>query len=227
MNGDLEGAIACLKQAIALDPKKAVTHYDLGLALHDKHDLDGAITCYRQAIVLNPKYAEAHCNIGHILRRQGHFHEALTYMKRGHELGVKQRNWRYPSAQWVRDAERLVALEGKLPAVLRGEAKPDNPAETVSLASMCLTYKKRYIAAARLYADAFAVEPKLADDLNAVHRYNAACSAALAAAGQGKDARMLPDKVVVMFRRWALNWLRDDLPPTPSSPRGAILRQSR
>ncbi len=48
-------------------------------------------------------------------------------------------------------------------------------------------------------------------DLNKQHRYNAACSAALAAAGQGEDARLLPDKVVVMFRRWALGWLRDDL----------------
>jgi hypothetical protein len=40
---------------------------------------------------------------------------------------------------------------------------------------------------------------------------NAACSAALAAAGQGEDARLLPDKAVTMFRRWALDWLRADL----------------
>jgi hypothetical protein len=33
----------------------------------------------------------------------------------------------------------------------------------------------------------------------------------LAAAGQGEDARRLPDKVAVMFRRWALDWLRDNL----------------
>jgi hypothetical protein len=33
----------------------------------------------------------------------------------------------------------------------------------------------------------------------------------LAAAGEGEDARRLPDKVVDMFRHWALGWLRDDL----------------
>jgi hypothetical protein len=57
----------------------------------------------------------------------------------------------------------------------------------------------------------FAAEPKLATDLNQQHRYNAACSAALAAAGQGEDTRRLPDKDVCMFRRWALDWLRADL----------------
>jgi serine/threonine-protein kinase len=76
---------------------------------------------------------------------------------------------------------------------------------------MCQQHKKRHVAAARLYADAFADEPRLASDLNQQHRYDAACSAALAAAGQGEDARPLPDKVVAMFRRWALRWLRDDL----------------
>src|SRR5262249_51231797 len=42
-------------------------------------------------------------------------------------------------------------------------------------------------------------------------RYNAACSAVLAAAGQADDARQLPDKVVVLLRRQALGWLRADL----------------
>ena len=105
----------------------------------------------------------------------------------------------------------MVELEKRLPAILQGESSPANGGDAVALASMCQQYKKRYVAAARLYADAFTAEPKLAADLNHQHRYNAACSTALAAAGQGEDARLLPDKVVVMFRRWALGWLRDDL----------------
>jgi hypothetical protein len=43
------------------------------------------------------------------------------------------------------------------------------------------------------------------------HRYNAACSAALAAAGKREDAQHLPDKVRLMLRRQALGWLRADL----------------
>ncbi len=99
----------------------------------------------------------------------------------------------------------------KLPAILQGEASPANADEAVTVAQMC-QYKKRFAAVSRLYADAFTAEPKLAGDLNQHYRYYATCSAALAVAGQGKDARLLPDKVVTMFRRWALGWLRDHLP---------------
>jgi hypothetical protein len=80
----------------------------------------------------------------------------------------------------------------------------------LSLAGLC-TLKKRHAAAARFYADAFTDEPKLAADLRQQYRYNAACSAALAATGRGEDAKNLPDKVVIMFRRQALAWLRADL----------------
>src|SRR5262249_11160773 len=61
------------------------------------------------------------------------------------------------------------------------------------------------------YAGAFTAEPRLAADFREEHRYNAACGAALAAAGQAEDAWRLPDKVVVMLRRQALAWMRDDL----------------
>ena len=61
-------------------------------------------------------------------------------------------------------------------------------AERIELASFCRWYKRLYAAAACFYADAFANDPNLAADLRQQHRYNAACSAALAAAGQGEDA---------------------------------------
>jgi hypothetical protein len=111
----------------------------------------------------------------------------------------------------VRDAERLVALDRKLSAVLKGQGQPADAAERLAFAQLCQQYKKLPRAAARFYADAFAAEPKLAADLNAQHRYHAARSAALASTGQGEDARLLPDKVVAMLRRWALGWLRADL----------------
>jgi serine/threonine-protein kinase len=209
--GDLDGAIACYQKALGLDPKNAKAHYNLGNALKDKGDLEGAIACYQKALELDPKLAEAHCNLGHVLRRQGRFAEAVASLRRGHELGSKRPGWPYPSAQWVRDAERLLALDQKLPALLQGATSPANPGEALTLAQMCQEHKRRHVAAARLYADAFTAEPKLAADLNQQHRYNAACSAALAAAGQGEDARLLPDKMVTMFRGWALSWLRADL----------------
>jgi hypothetical protein len=56
-----------------------------------------------------------------------------------------------------------------------------------------------------MYADAFAANPKLADDMNAWNRYNAACCAALA------TTEKLDDKERVRWRKQALAWLKDDL----------------
>jgi Flp pilus assembly protein TadD len=209
---DLDGAIACYKRSLELDPEDATAHYNLGIALHAKGDLDGAIACYKKALDLDPKFAEAHCNLGDVLRQQGRFAEAVASLRRGHELGSKRSGWRYPSAQWVRDAERMLVLDKKLPAILTGEATPANPAEAVVLASMCqLPYQKRYAASNRLYADAFAAQPELADDLKAAYRYNAACAASLAAAGQGQNPDKLNDKGRARLRRQVLDWLRADL----------------
>jgi hypothetical protein len=51
----------------------------------------------------------------------------------------------------------------------------------------------------------------LADDLRSGHRYNAACAAALAAAGQGQDAKALAVEEWVWLQQQALDWLRADL----------------
>jgi hypothetical protein len=70
---------------------------------------------------------------------------------------------------------------------------------------------RRYLSAARLYTDAFAAQPTLADDLKAGSRYAAASAAALAAAGQGRDAPNPDDKERARLRKQALGWLQADL----------------
>jgi serine/threonine-protein kinase len=207
---DYDGAIAEFKKAITLDPKHTEAHYNLGNALGRKGDRDGAVAQYRQAIALKPDYAEAYCNLGRVLTARGRLAEALACYRRGHELGTKQPAWRYPSAQWVRRAERLVALEARLPAVLEGKASPKDNDERLGMIEVC-QLQKRYHAAARLYAEAFAADPKLAEDRKAARRYNAACAAAWAAAGQGQDAAQLKDWARARWRQQALDWLRADL----------------
>jgi tetratricopeptide (TPR) repeat protein len=208
--GKLDEAIRHYEEALRLGPPDAPTHYILGNALKAKGKLGEAADHYREALRLDPKYAQAHCNLGYVLKRQGRFEEALAAYKRGHELGAKRPGWRNPSGQWVRDAERLVELDRKLPAVLQGQARPAGAAEQLGLADLC-TIKKWYAASARFYAGAFAADPKLADDLPASHRYHATCCAALAAAGQGTDAPKPDDKERARLRERALGWLRADL----------------
>jgi eukaryotic-like serine/threonine-protein kinase len=214
LNGQtkLADAEAACRKAIALKPDLAEAYYNLGISLNRQRKYVDAEAAYRKAIEIKPDFAEAHCNLGAVLQRCGRFIESLTVFRRGYELGSKRSDWRYPSLQWVRTAERFVELEDKLPRVFQGEIDPSNAGEAITLAWMCRQpYKKLYAASARLYADAFALDPKLAADLIQHHRYYAACSAVLAAAGQNEDARLVPDEVAAMFRRWALGWLRDHL----------------
>src|SRR5262249_6257908 len=90
--------------------------------------------------------------------------------------------------------DHLLNLEKKLAAVLKGDMQPRDAGERLGLASLCQIYKKRPGAAARFYAEAFAADPKLADDLRTGARYYAACAAALAGCGRGKDAKSLDEK---------------------------------
>jgi tetratricopeptide (TPR) repeat protein/tRNA A-37 threonylcarbamoyl transferase component Bud32 len=209
--GDLEGAIREFRKAVTLDPKHVLAHTNLGAALRAKGDVDGGIVEYRKALEIDPDFPEARCNLGHALRDQGRFSEALDELRRGHALGIKRPGWRHRSEDWVRACERLIELDNKLPAVRNGTAEPAGPAECLEFAQLCRRYKRLHAAAARFYTDAFAAEARLTGDLRLQHRYNAACSAALAAVGQGEDAKDLPDKAVAMLRQQALGWLRDDL----------------
>jgi tetratricopeptide (TPR) repeat protein/predicted Ser/Thr protein kinase len=207
--GDVQGAIACFTKALEPDPKDAKVHTDLGKALADKGDLAGAIAAFQEALRLKKDFPEAHCNLGLALLRQGRFTDALAALKQGHQLGSKNPRWLYPSAKWVQNCERLIALDGRLKAVLKQEEKV-TPAEGLEFARLC-HYKRLYTASARFYQEAFTAQPKWAQDLQRGYRYNAACMAALAGCGKGTDAAKLDAKERARWRQQALDWLRADL----------------
>jgi cytochrome c553 len=62
-----------------------------------------------------------------------------------------------------------------------------------------------------MYANAFAANAKLANDLKAQHRYIAAYHAALAGCGHGKDANQSDAKERTRLRQQARDWLWADL----------------
>jgi tetratricopeptide (TPR) repeat protein/tRNA A-37 threonylcarbamoyl transferase component Bud32 len=205
-----EEVIAEYREALRLKPEYVDARYNLGIVLAADGRLDEAIAEYREALLLAPNYAQAHCNLGRVLQRQGKFREALEALRKGHALGSKQRSWPYPSDQWVRHVEREVELEDRLPAILRGERKPLDPDEACALAELC-SGKQLYGASARFWRDAFQAQPALAENLRAAHRYNAACNAALAGCGKGRDDPHLDDTERARWRAQALNWLRAEL----------------
>jgi serine/threonine-protein kinase len=209
--GKLDPALAAFRKAMALNPTDADMLYPCGTALLNSNRLDEAIEALSRVVALRPDFAEAQCNLGHGLVRKGQFVEGRAALQRGHELGMKKPGWKYPSEQWVRNADKLIQLDDRLTTVLEGKVKPADAAEQLALAALCRQYKGLYSTAARFFAAAFAEQPQLADDLKAGHRYQAAGVAALAGCGRGKDTAKLDDQERARLRQQALDWLRADL----------------
>jgi serine/threonine-protein kinase len=210
VKGLVDEAIAEGRKAIDLDPKLAEAHTTLAAALHDKGRLDEAIAEYQMAIDLDPKDAPARGAMGQALLQKGRFAAARDATCGALNLLPQRDPLRGLATYQLQACERLVALDNKLPAILKGDAQPADNQERLQLADMCVQFKKRYAPAVRFFTDAFAADPKLADDLNAQHRYNAACAAARAGTGQGNDAN-IDSKERTRLRKQALTWLRADL----------------
>src|SRR5262249_47388576 len=148
-------------------------------------------------------------NLGAALHGQGKFEEARKAFRRAAALYPDGSLLRQQSQQAIQEVERLIELDALLADVLAGKAQPASPPERLRLAALARQpYRACYATAAALYADAFAAQPRLA---TAPHRYDAACAAALAGTGQGKDAAKLGGSQRLALRRQALTWLRADL----------------
>jgi tetratricopeptide (TPR) repeat protein len=217
---EYDAAIAQFKQAIRLDPKYAQPHDGLGRVLADKKAYDAAIAEYQEAIRLDRTMGAAYANLGLVYRQLGRFSESVSAW--GEAAKLMPKHGRIQDE--LRLSTQLLALDQQLAAIRQGSAKPKAPADAVGLAYFAVQeFKKEYGLAVRLFAEAFAADAKLM----AANRYSAACAACLAAAGKGKDAAKLDDKVRADLRHKALAWLRDDVQAGTQSwadnPRSAAL----
>jgi Flp pilus assembly protein TadD len=75
--GKSDGAIAHFRASLALKPRSAAAHYNLGTALTVPRRLDEAAAEYREALRLDSGYANAHNNLGNVLLAQRRFDEAI------------------------------------------------------------------------------------------------------------------------------------------------------
>jgi serine/threonine-protein kinase len=118
-----------------------------------------------------------------------------------------------PPTIWVshvlrREAEGLILPN--LAAFLDGEYRPQDPDERRTLLGVCQV-TDRSLALARVFAEAFAADPRLAEALHDGLRYAAARAAARAGCGRSADAAHLGEPERARWRGQAREWLRADL----------------
>jgi serine/threonine-protein kinase len=203
-------AEAAFRRAIELQPDLAEAYDNLGSALSGQGRHGAAEAAYRKAIHLQAHFVPTYFNLAQSLSEQAKFGEALAIIKKGLDLLPTQDPLRDETLPLLQQCRRYVALDARLPRILKGAEKPGNAAEQIVFAELC-RLKKLYTASSRLYAAAFAAEPKLAQDVPKGIRYHAACAAARAACAKGKDAEKTDGKERARWRRQALDWLRNDL----------------
>jgi serine/threonine-protein kinase len=194
------------KKAQTFDARWAAARNALRIPPKDRARLDEAIDHYRQALRLEPWRYQPHGALGQALLVRRRFAEASAAICRCLELLPPREATLRRNLEALRERCRhLLALEGRLPAIVRGTDRPA-AGECLEAAELCFV-KKYYATAARLHGEALAAKPRLTEDLQAGHRFNAARAAALAGCGHG-DGAGLGEQERKALRQQARDWLR-------------------
>jgi WD40 repeat protein/serine/threonine protein kinase/tetratricopeptide (TPR) repeat protein len=203
--GRLDEAIAASREAVRIMPDFGPAWHVHAWSLLIDRDWSGAIAAYNEAIRRGPENAAAHNELGIALRGRGRLDEALSEFQRALELAPGA-----PEISWELDlTKRQQALAPRLAAVLRGDDRPAKAAEWLDLAYLCAS-RNRHAAAARMFAEAFKADPALAQGRDGLDRFHAACEAALALRGKGKDDPAPDRDARLGLVSLALGWLEEE-----------------
>jgi tetratricopeptide (TPR) repeat protein len=204
---DMQGAIAELRRADELN-RDVSTLSMLGLLLQKNMELDEAIALFREGVKLAPRMVKIRCNLVTALLTQNRFAEA-------HEAIVPCLSLRknHPESRRVLElfGWAVKGLDSELADFLKGGRRSQKGQDLLQLAKYCQYAKRYYSTAARLYHAAFEAQDTLTQDLKKGRRYDAACCALRAAAGEGQDPQLPVDGLPRKLRDHALAWLQADL----------------
>jgi serine/threonine-protein kinase len=204
--GRPEEAIAELQSGLGREPRNPIFYRDLGTLLRKRGRSEEAATAFRKSADLVRQDPVAWEGLAAALLDCGRFAEARVATARLLDLPAADADRRSQRRQLVL-CDALLPVEADLPAALAGEGRPLSASTRLALAEWCLTHRRLTATAAGFYEASLAAEPSVADDLEAGHRFHAACAAALAACGVGEDATKLDDRRREALRREALRWL--------------------
>lgn len=80
--GEVDEAITCCRQAIAIQPEFPVAFYNLSMALKDKGDFEGAVETCCHALQLEPAYVEAHHSLAVLFTTLQRYEEAVASFRK-------------------------------------------------------------------------------------------------------------------------------------------------
>lgn len=133
LSGNLAEALAAYREAVALDPRNATAHNNLGFLLAQQQEWREAISHLRRAVRLDADHAGAHSNLGQALAAVGETDAALKALEKATALAPE-------TAQTWDNLGRVRLLLGDAAGAERAwrraaEAEPDNPQLLVRLAT--------------------------------------------------------------------------------------------
>jgi tetratricopeptide (TPR) repeat protein/serine/threonine protein kinase len=203
--GKRDVAVAEFRTVIAHKPNNDIFLMNLVSDLIRNGAPSDAEAVCRETILLQPDKAGAYDQLSLALKARGNFAESLAALRQAAARAKPGTTWARSATVRIGQLERMVALAGRLPAVLKGEDKPADLGE-VDIFSLLCHDQGRYAAAARLLADALAADPKLKIQLS--RRYLAACAAARAGWDQSRDDPPIDEPARATLRQQALDELK-------------------
>jgi len=96
--GLTDAALPHFAEAVRLDPRDFLPHFDYGSALLEKGDADRAMAEFEEAVRCRPTFGDAYLGIGQTLVMAGKTGEALAPTKKALELGLTPEKTRGASA---------------------------------------------------------------------------------------------------------------------------------
>jgi serine/threonine-protein kinase len=196
-------ALEYAQRAVLIDPRSAIAQSNLGVCYLQLGRFDEAVASCRSALATDPGHFYAVGVMCQALINDGRFAEANDEVQKCLH-GMPTKDPLRPAMQGLASrCKDLLEREGHLDNVLTAKEQVV-PRRRRQLATVCLL-KKRYREAVRLFDEAFAAEPALADDIGSEARF-AAASAASRAAEQASEAS---ERARLLNK--AVTWLRADV----------------
>jgi tetratricopeptide (TPR) repeat protein len=212
-----QSALAIKQKLVRERPESPDFASELGSTLNDlalidinarrfvaaRHGLREAVECQRRAMASYPAHPIFRQHMANHLASLIHTTRALGDAK---ALAQAERQ-----LLELRETDPAMAVfDARLKAIVKGEQRPKDVGERLQFAQRAYDLA-RLAAAARFWREAIELDPRLGDDRQAEHRYNAACAAALAGCFQTNDDPRPSDDQKTKLRQQALDWLNAEL----------------